>query len=449
MVILKEAIGRKWLAAGTLFWMTLLFAGLGADVFHQINKKNTGAFETYLFAAKAVQARSDPYAANYVTYYYVYPPFFAFVCQPLTHLSPNAAARVMVALDGSFIVAALLLASRAMLARFRLKADGFNVSCIALGTAILVVVPIHNEMRGMETNSIVLLSFVLALFWLDRHPILSGLALAVSINIKYLPLIAVPYLLLRRRWVAAIATLCWTVVLGLLPALSVGWSTNLRYLQTALGGLLHLVGAKSTSTAKVQSIDIATSISVTSVLSRLVNKLAAPHVLAPMLTAIAAALFIGAIFIRYRNRRLPLLRWPDATRQFGTPYGALLAMEWAALVTFTLAFSPNTQNRNLVLAIVPGALVAMLLRFPPAGRVRVWIVIATAILWAALILPIAQMGKPFTVAWVNGGWPCWCLLLTYVLLHPAALSKMQENFQPRLVAGEIKPIAPLPPRNAA
>jgi hypothetical protein len=291
-----------------------------------------------------------------------------------------------------------------------------------------VVVPIHNEMRGMETNSIVLLSFVLALCWLDRHPILSGLALAVAISIKYLPVIAIPYLLLRRRWLAAVATVGWSIILALLPAVSLGWSTNLGYLHYSTGGLVHLAGMKSTTAvAKVQGTDVATSISITSSLSRGVGRLGWPNVMAPALVATVIIIWVAVILLGYRRRRLPILHWPNARAQRTAPFDALLAIEWAGVVTFALAFSPNTQNRNLVLAVVPVTLAAVLAWFPIPGHSRRWIGFSIGVILLGLILPVASMGKPFTVFWLHGAWPCWCLLVPYAILHRAGLAIAQPT----------------------
>ena len=91
-------------------------------------------------------------------------------------------------------------------------------------------------------NGLLVLSMVLALYWLDRRPVLAGLALAVGISVKYVPIIGLIYLALRRRWTAAIATVAGCALFALLPALSVGWTTNLHYQQMANRGLAVLFG---------------------------------------------------------------------------------------------------------------------------------------------------------------------------------------------------------------
>ena len=120
----------------------------------------------------------------------------------------------MLAVNCACVLAALLVGAAALLGRIGRSVSLRNIAFAALAAALVAIVPIHNELRGLETNSILLLSFVLALYWLDRRPVAGGLALAVGVSIKYLPIIAVPYLLLRRRWTTAGATLVGSIGLA-------------------------------------------------------------------------------------------------------------------------------------------------------------------------------------------------------------------------------------------
>ena len=334
----------------------------------------------------------------------------------MTRLSESDAARVMLGLNLCFVLAALLLSTRAMLVRLRGEAELGNVLFAAMIAAIIVSIPIHNELRGLETNSIVLLSFALALYWMDRRPMLAGAALAVAINIKYLPIIAVPYFLLRRRYTAAIATLAASVAIALLPVLSLGWSTNLRYLHEAVSGLGHLTGNEPDAGAKVNGAGDLSSLSITSTIARL----GAPsHWSKPVqlgIVGLIAAVWGGSILLAYRESSLPDFNWPADINQRTAPFHGLLAVEWAALLTFALAFSPNTQNRNLVLAIIPATLAAALICSPLRSAWRAAVAFVTTLMLIGLTLPIAMMGKTFTVAWLATGGPCWVLLITFIVL---------------------------------
>ncbi|HWE97556.1 MAG TPA: glycosyltransferase family 87 protein [Tepidisphaeraceae bacterium] len=397
--------------------MLTLLAGLFVDARHRINKSDTGAFSTYWEAARDLRDGRDPYGRHVGAYSYVYPPLYALLCRPLATMPLIQAARIMLVINTAFVLAALLLTSRSVLERLSISTSALNVLGVAFGAALLAAVPLHNELRGMETNALLLLSFALGLYWLDRRPGCAGLALAVAINIKYLPVLAIPYMLLRRRWAAAAATALWSAALALLPALFIGWTTNLRYLRMAVGGLGNLAGTgPAAGSAHVNQASVLSSISITSTFARLAEGLGWPSRSGLALGAAAAACCGLMAVVAYRRRRLPLLLWPAARAQTASPFQALVAIEWAGLVTGILAFSPNTQNRNLVLAVIPAVLAVVLLRFPRGGLSRRPVVIAVITMLVALILPIAAMGHENTGIWQHSGMPCWCLLAAYAVL---------------------------------
>src|SRR5205823_2225794 len=134
-----------------------------------------------------------------------------------------------------------------------------------------------------------------ALWLLDRRPTLAGMALGMAFNIKYLPIVLLPYLMMRRRYAATAGFIAGAVGFALLPALNTGWDTNLANLATAYGGLLRMVGVVSPSApvAHVEDITDGLSVSITSGFARLG--------LAP-LAALAAAVGVGLISLFWASR---------------------------------------------------------------------------------------------------------------------------------------------------
>src|SRR5262249_45632833 len=104
----------------------------------------------------------------------------------------------------------------------------------------------------------------------DRRPVWAGAALGFAVNIKYLPVITLPYLLLRRRWVSAGAMALSCVAFALMPAIATGWHRDLRYLSIAFAGLFRMLGAARAGreTAIVGDIKANFSLSVTSAIAR-------------------------------------------------------------------------------------------------------------------------------------------------------------------------------------
>src|SRR6266446_5163007 len=76
----------------------------------------------------------------------------------------------------------------------------------------------------------------------DALPISAGLLLGFAVNVKYVPLLFVAWLAVRRRWAAAGAAVGGIVLWAILPAAVYGWDRNLDYLGRATAGLGKLVG---------------------------------------------------------------------------------------------------------------------------------------------------------------------------------------------------------------
>ena len=77
-----------------LLGLGLIFSILIALELHQIAKGHIGAFGTYYVAADALRYGRNPYSRIGV-YPYVYPPLYAFLCQPLARLPRAPAAEIM------------------------------------------------------------------------------------------------------------------------------------------------------------------------------------------------------------------------------------------------------------------------------------------------------------------------------------------------------------------
>jgi hypothetical protein len=141
-----------------------------------------------------------------------------------------------------------------------------------------------------------------------------------------------------------------------LPALASGWQGNLQDLQIALSGLLQLLGFASVGVqaANVDPITVGHSVSITSAISRLLGP-DAPTSRALLISGAIALLLVGVIVQIYRATERPLLRWPNAAAQAAQPYLGIVALEWMALMTFALAFSPQTNPRHTSLLLMVSA----------------------------------------------------------------------------------------------
>jgi hypothetical protein len=350
---------------------------------------------------------------------YVYPPLFAVLCKPLTFLRATGGAMVFLFINVACVLASLLIGSRAMMRRLGVPLATPAIFAAALLAGILAENDLRGELQAMETDVLIMLMFTLALHWLDDKPLRSGAALAFAMNIKYLTILALPYLLLRRRWKAAGGMVVWTVGFALLPALVLGWKENLRYLHTALGGLLGWVGKSTTAgaTAHVHGIADGLSVSVTSAFARALKMHQLPQSYSLPIAAALGLLLLAGAWLLYRRNHFPMWRWPDAIAQQSQPFRGLVALEWAALIIVTLAFSPDTNTRHLsMVALVYTCAAPMLL--VRREQVPWWpLFLGTLIAFVGLIMPVkALVSLSVLRFYFKWSFCSWSLLVMYALL---------------------------------
>jgi len=413
----------------TLLCVAGIAALLGYFYWHtcrRIAAGNLDDFPHFYWAADAVLHHRDPYLSG--THGYIYPPLLAYLYMPVAKLSPAGAAYAVLPVLVLCTLGALLLASREALQRVGATVNCFTLCTVALLSLLLIEDKVKGDLQMLQTNSLVLLLFALGLYWLDRSPVLTGAALGAAFNIKYLSLVMLPYLLLRRRWSTAGWFIAWAVGLALLPALWSGWEANLSQLKTAYAGIGRLMGISDASAPAAETHDLRAgfSLSIPSALARATKS----DGTALILTAGIALAWVGAGTWIYRRGGMPILAWPAPDRQGEPPFRAMVGIEYACLVAAALAFSPQTNSRHLVLVLLPDAMAAaMLLHARPALRRAAWLLLCagTLFLLAGLTLPPGNRhGKVFSASttWLAAGGPCWCLLvMTLTLMNSGTASR--------------------------
>jgi hypothetical protein len=181
-------------------------------------------FHVYYAAAQVLRRGGDIYASG-LSPQYVYPPFLAALVVPLTGLpTPNAAT-----IAWKLLQHACLLASGGLLVHLLPgRARWVGAGVLLLG---LLTVPVHDEVYLGESNSLVLVLVVGAVWLMARDQgsgagsqgagdgarrarwsltpaaVGAGVLLALAVSIKVLPVLLVAYLWWRGpRGVAAVAT---------------------------------------------------------------------------------------------------------------------------------------------------------------------------------------------------------------------------------------------------
>jgi hypothetical protein len=301
------------------------------------------------------------------------------------------------------------------------------VLALALAGLVLLCDKFKGEVQMWQTNALLLVLLALALRWLDSRPALAGAALGFAFNVKYLPLPLLPYLLLRRRWRAAGWFAASALAFALLPAAAAGWGRNLAYQAVAYRGLLGLFGAAPAApAAHVEGIGNELSVSVTSGLARRFAS-GAPGAAGFLLAGLAALACLALAGWMYRRAGLALLYRGDGAAPWGAAARALTAVEFSGLVAATLAFSPQTNSRHLVLLLPALTAAAALLLYGRLGAARWPLLVGTLLLTLGLVLPPGGLMDPALHAWREVGGPCWCVLPMTLALLGAGLRQAADR----------------------
>jgi hypothetical protein len=382
---------------------------------------------------------------------------------------PRAAAETFVLVGNTtLLVLSVFLATREFARRFGAKIGGWTTCAVALTAALLTADKLKGELQMWQTNLLLLFLFTAALCLLDRRPGFAGLALGFAFNIKYWPIVLIPYLLLRRRWTAAAAFAASIAAFALLPAVETGWDVNLKNQAVAYRGLLRVVGlpAGTGQGANVPGLAAGMSVSIPSAAARLAGAGGSPEVgyaAAGLvgLTALAAAAWL------YRRNGVSFLYRPDGVKNGDPATRAVVGLEWAGLLTAVLLFSPQTNPRHLSLLLFVQTPAALLLLCPRRGASRLPLLIGTVVLVLGLLLPPGEQFFGARVGvwsagslevWRTIGGPCWCALamlasllwvgLPYAHLpapaNPAAarLAAWRKVVVPSILGSAIKPGMP-------
>ncbi len=220
-VLLPTLLPRARLGRSRAVAVAALLAGatgLLAVAFQAKISRKMPDFEVYHRAAVRFNDALPLYVGSDGHFQFKYPPVAAALFAPLGRLGLAPAKVVWFALSVFALLSGLWLSACLVDGgsgrRLRLLVLTFLVEAKFFG---------HEATLG-QVNALLLLLLVLMLqALLDERPIRAGLLLGLITAIKPYGLIFVPYLILKRRFLAALAALAGMTVLAVAPALRYGW----------------------------------------------------------------------------------------------------------------------------------------------------------------------------------------------------------------------------------
>jgi hypothetical protein len=410
---------------------TLVAACLGWVVFRMARRLADGPyvdFEAFHLAARAVNAGEDVYLSGQGMY--VYPPMLAACMAPLGHLPPAAAGWAWFALA----LTTTLLALRAW---WGLIADALGLPdrarLPAVGLALAAwVEQVRREFETGQCDWLLLGPLALAAVALARRPVLAGLLVGFAVHVKYLPVVVVAWLAVRRRWAAVGAAVAGVVAWAVLPAAVVGWDRNLDYLGRAVAGLGKLVGVSAEGQpGAVFPLEYEYSVSVPSGAARVGRRLGVGRWLVVPATLLAVAASVAVAGWVYRRHG-----WSLWSRVGPGGRDAVAVLEWAGVLTGMLAFGPQTQNRHLFV-LLPAVLLGMGLLVSRVEPAKVAVGLAAGVLGTALLgAPEEAAAGEVNWGFVGGGGVAVLAMYLVVLdvglgrlaaLHPLAPDRVRAD----------------------
>jgi len=415
---------RKRLAYGMV--MVILLLGLIAHVVRLQVSNGTGDFTYFYRAARAMRNGEDLYAAT--NGHYIYPPFLAFAFQPLTLVSEQTAAIIWTALSAVFVFAAALVAAKEVAVRWCRPDVAIDPSipwAIAAIAMILFTDEIHMMFILGQTDCLMLLAFACALRWMDRKPLLAGIAIGATASIKYLSLIFVPYLLIKKNCRAALASTLAFVFFMALPATELGFTRAAQYTTAEFRGLGRMLGViTATKRVKILRVTMTRSVSITSAIFRLTRSQGLPDWLAGLLLLLVFAAIMTAIISLCRHHDVLLFR---ETKSDQPRANAVASLEWAVLIFLATTFSPQTTARHMVLLLLVSTVAVALLFAQKAKGARALLITVMALMVAGLSLPPIPIDS-----WRAISGPSWCaiaLILAIMFVGSRTISEMQSSKQ--------------------
>ena len=160
----------------------------------------------YLHAAGQFSSGLDIYSHNPHNRY-LYSPLFAMLMQPLAHVDWSWARILWLIVNGLAGVRVWILLQR--LAAPWLPVPGRGRWLLGIGVAILALEFINQNLNlGQITLLILWLTVEGCLLVLGGRPLPGAALLALGVNIKIVPVLALAYLLYRRAWMGAGVWIC-------------------------------------------------------------------------------------------------------------------------------------------------------------------------------------------------------------------------------------------------
>jgi hypothetical protein len=350
------------------FWM------IAAGILVIYARRPVNDYKVYIASGEAVLQRKDIYQAP-LPLLNTGPPFFSLFCVGpalLDRVSPTFGRAVWIGVNLAVLLLLLDLCSRLVHGRTLRLA-----SAPLLVPLILTLPYLFPNFLYLQVNLIV---FALTLAGLklqeEGKELRGGLLVGAGAALKVMPILFVPYLFYRRRWIAGSAALAAAALLTLSPGLVLGWDllgSDLRYWWTLISNNpVWDAGFRNQS--------------VLAMWDRVLG-----HRLVPIVSP-------GVIYLEMSHSPAVRTAWQATVGITG--FLMLLAfrgrpqrgsvgsvLEWSAIFVISAIFGPVGWRHYLVVLLLPNVLLYAIARSALDRRAQR---VATAILWGCFLVSVSS-----------------------------------------------------------
>ena len=310
-------------------------------------------------------------------------------------------------------------------------------------TAILLFPYLLRDLDECGLQIILLFLLTMAGYALSRgKSIQTGFWLGTAVAFKVTPLLALPFLLWKRQWRAAIAMVAFLLLWAAAPSLITGWGKNLHAHDTWLAESKHIKDARQAYPSLVdREPQKLFNLSLQAAIARWLETHPPGH---PLYLEHPLFVQIGDLSQEsaYQVEQAILLAlglayvWKIRTPWQAAGGGSALPSEWASLCVFCALLSPLCWKHHFVLALPAAFLVVReMLTRPQPGRWRValfWVLAAVTYGCRDFIA-----GRELAAVLLSYKFDTWAMsmLLIWTLFLPRRLADAQT-----LTASDVKPV---------
>jgi len=221
-----------------VFLIVVAFAGNFIRYSHRAPHRSYSDFRVYHATGERFLAREDIYARpDWSITPYKYSPTFAMLFSPLSLLPRHQASLVFFAINFLSVIAICFFCKRLIVAEELSYGQYWLVFFLTLLFTSRFILLVWDS---GQVNLIMFLLVLVSLYCMENdRPMLSGATLALAALFKYMPLVFIPYLVLRGRYKILIYVMVFLLIFLAVPAFVVGFDQNIAYLKTWVPSIVH------------------------------------------------------------------------------------------------------------------------------------------------------------------------------------------------------------------